>query len=59
MIVEKNKRGNGRMSGYIRRGDEYLHPLVRTCPTPIFDISLRLCEILIFGQLDLGDMSDV
>ena len=47
------------MPGYIRRGDEYLHPLVKTSPIPIFDISLRLCEILIFGQPDLGDMSDV
>ena len=36
------------MSGYISRGDEYSHPLVRTCSIPIFDISLHVCEIFIF-----------
>ena len=47
------------MSGYIQRGFKYPHPLVRTSSMPIFDISLHLCEILIFARPTLGAMSDV
>lgn len=47
------------MSGYIQHGFEYPHPLVRTSSMPIFDISLHLCEILIFAQPSLGAMSGV